>query len=184
MNKQGWVAIGVAAWLVSGCSGEMWSSKNKLDEHPLAKFGQKKEVDDAKDRGSANSAYEGGRESIFSLGGDSGGLLGGSGRKGADVVRADKLFAGAMEVVMGLPIQVASREGGIVSTDWKVDPINSSLRYRVNIHVTGQEPYGTVRVVVLKQELVHGAWQDRPADEEAAVNISKSIRKHAQLARP
>ncbi|MBF0583255.1 MAG: DUF3576 domain-containing protein [Magnetococcales bacterium] len=99
-------------------------------------------------------------------------------------MRADKLFAGAMEVVMALPIQVANREGGIIFTDWKVDPENPSVRYRVNIHVTGQEPYGTVRVVVLKQVLVQGSWQDRPADEEAAVNIAKSIRKHAQVARP
>ncbi|MEO5348500.1 MAG: DUF3576 domain-containing protein [Magnetococcus sp. YQC-3] len=182
MARYGWMVLAVMALLVSGCSSNVWGSKNKLDEQKLAKFGQKKEMEDAQERNSANSAYEAGQESIFSLGGE-GGILGGS-RKGADAVRADKLFAGAMEVVMGLPIQVASREGGIVSTDWKVDPENPSLRYRVNIHVTGQEPYGSVRVVVLKQALVQGVWQDRPADEEAALNISKSIRKHAQVARP
>ncbi|MEO5340495.1 MAG: DUF3576 domain-containing protein [Magnetococcus sp. MYC-9] len=182
MAKQGWMAALMVGVLVAGCSGNVWNSRNKLDDEKLAKFGQKKEMEDARDKNSASSAYEAGQDSFLSLGGD-GGLLGG-GKKSAEAVRADKLFAGAMEVVMGLPIQVASREGGIVSTDWKVDPVNPSLRYRVNIHVTGQDPYGSVRVVVLKQELVQGNWQDRPADEEAAVNISKSIRKHAQMARP
>ncbi|MBF0160902.1 MAG: DUF3576 domain-containing protein [Magnetococcales bacterium] len=179
MGKHGWVAVALATLLVSGCSSGMWGSKNKLDDQKLAKFGQKKELEDAKEKNDANSAYEAGQDSFFSFGEG-----GGGGRKGAEAVRADKLFAGAMAVVLGLPIQVASREGGIVSTDWKVDPEHPSLRYRINIHVTGQEPYGTVRVVVLKQELVQGSWQDRPADEEAALNISKSIRKNAQIARP
>ncbi|MBF0401814.1 MAG: DUF3576 domain-containing protein [Magnetococcales bacterium] len=183
MERQGWFAVVAVALLLAGCSGGGFGGKNKLDEHKLAKFGQKKEVEDAKERDSATSAYLAGHDSIFSLGGDDS-VLGGGSRKGADAVRADKLFAGAMEVVMALPIQVANREGGIISTDWKVDPENPSVRYRVNIHVTGQEPYGTVRVVVLKQVLVQGSWQDRPADEEAAVNIAKSIRKHAQVARP
>lgn len=181
MVRQGWIAVVMMALLLSGCAGGGWGSKNKLDEQKLAKFGQKKEIEDAREANNPNSAYEAGQESIFSLGG--GGLLGGN-TKGVDAVRADKLFAGAMEVVLGLPIQVASREGGIISTDWKVDPEHPTVRYRVNIHVTGQEPYGTVRVVVLKQELVQGIWQDRPADEVAASNIAKSIRKQAQMARP
>ncbi len=176
MKQQRWIIVCLAAVWLSGCSGDFWGGKNKLEENKLAKFGQKKDLEDARESNDPNSAYEAGQESIFSLGGGN--------KKGAEAVRADKLFAGAMDVVMGLPIQVANREGGIISTDWKVDPANSALRYRVNIHVTGQEPYGSVRVVVLKQEQVQGNWQDRPADDEAALNISKSIRKQAQFARP
>jgi hypothetical protein len=180
MAKHGWMVLGLAVTLLSGCSGDLWKSRNTLDEHKLSKFGQKKELEDAKERNDPNSAYEAGQESIFNLGGDGGG----GGKKSAEAVRADKLFAGAMNVVIGLPIQTASREGGVISTEWKVDPAHPSLRYRVNIHITGKEPYGTVQVVVLKQELVQGTWQDRPADEEAAANIGKSIRKQAQIARP
>lgn len=182
MARQGCIAVVLMALVLSGCSGGTWGSKNKLDEQKLAKFGQKKELEDARERDDPSSAYEAGQQSIFSLGG-SGGLLGG-GTKGADAVRADKLFAGATEVLLGLPLLVANREGGVISTDWKVDPGHPNTRYRVNVQVTGQEPYGTVRVVVLKQELVQGTWQDRPADEAAANNITKSIRKQAQLARP
>ena len=183
MGKQGWMAVVLVAVLVSGCSGGTWGSKNTLDDQKLAKFGQKKVMDDARERDDPNSAYEAGQESLFSFGGGDG-LLGGSSQKSAEAVRADKLFAGAMRVVLALPIHIASREGGFISTDWKVDPKNPDLRYKVNIHVTGQAPYGLVRVVVLKQMWIQGAWQDRPADEDAARNIIKSIRKNAQLARP
>ncbi|MBF0098919.1 MAG: DUF3576 domain-containing protein [Magnetococcales bacterium] len=180
MAKHGWMVLGLAVALLSGCSGDLLKSRNTLDEQKLSKFGHKKELEDARERNDPNSAYEAGQESFFSLGGDGGG----GGKKSAEAVRADKLFAGAMNVVIGLPIQTASREGGVISTEWKVDPSHASFRYRVNIHITGKEPYGTVQVVVLKQELVQGNWLDRPADEEAAANISKSIRKQAQIARP
>lgn len=183
MRKHGWVVV-VVIFLASGCSGGLWSSKNTLDKNPLAKFGQKKAMEDAKEKDDPNSAYEAGDESIFSLG-DGGGLFGGGGGgKSVEDIRADKLFAGAMEVVMNLPIQVADREGGIISTNWKIDPNHPGQRYRVNIHVTGREPYGDVRVAVLKQQQVKGTWQDRSPDAEIARNITKSIRKRAQLARP
>lgn len=171
----------MAAFLVSSCSGDMWRSKNKLDENPLAKFGQKKVIEDAKADDDADSAYIAGEESFFSLGG---GLFGNSSgeQKGMDAIRADKLFAGAMAVVMALPIQVADREGGVISTDWKVDANRPNLRYRVNIYVTGKEPYGTVQAVVLKQALVRGVWEDRPNDTEAGRAIIKNIRNRAQTA--
>lgn len=183
MKKRGWAAITVMALLVSGCSKDFWTSQNRLEENPLAKFGQKKRMEDAKERAEPDSAYEAGEDSLFSFGSGSG-LLGGGTTQGADSVRADKLFAGAMEVVMPLPIQVANREGGIISTDWKMDSDSTNRRYRVNIHITGQEPYGTVQVVVLKQALVRGVWHDRPADETAAHSIEQHIRMKAQVARP
>lgn len=183
MKKQTWIMVAALALWVSGCSGGMWGSKNTLDEQSLAKFGQKKVMEDAREEDDYNSAYEAGEESIFSLGEDSM-FSGKSSSKGAEQVRADKLFAGAMEVVMALPIQVANREGGIIATEWKVDPNHTNLRYRVNIHVTGQKPYGKVKVVVLKQQQVSGEWQDRPNDVHTAKNIVKSIRKRAQVARP
>lgn len=183
MKQDRWIGVVMAALLVSSCSGDMWRSKNKLDESVLSKFGQKKVVEDAKANNDADSSYIAGEESLFSLG--DGGLFGGGGdKKSMESIRADKLFAGAMEVVMALPIQVANREGGIISTDWKVDANTPNFRYRVNIHVTGKEPYGTVQVVVLKQELVHGVWEDRPSDAETSNAIIKTIRKRSQTANP
>lgn len=163
---------------VAGCSNGMWDNRNKLDEHPLAKLGHKKELEDAR-KNSPNSAHEAGSESIFSLGGE-GGLLGRGSTKHTEQIRADKLFAGALDVALGLPIQVASREGGLVSTDWKIDPENPADRYRLNIRVSGKEPYGEVKVAVLRQSLRNGLWEDNTADPSMAEHIAKKIRKLAQ----
>ncbi|MBF0421409.1 MAG: DUF3576 domain-containing protein [Magnetococcales bacterium] len=168
---------------LSGCSQDFWSSRNKLDEHPLAKFGQKKVIEDAKASGSPNSAAEAGSESMFSLGSEEGIFSRGTSKR-KEQIRADKLFSGALDVVIGLPIQVANREGGLVSTDWKIDPHNSSDRYRLNILVSGKDPYGEVKVAVLKQSLRNGVWEDVTADQTMADHIAKKIRKQAEDERP
>ncbi|MBF0611935.1 MAG: DUF3576 domain-containing protein [Magnetococcales bacterium] len=185
MKHKLFLAMGIAlAVAVTGCSS--MSSRNKLDEHPLAKFGRKKEIEDAREKNDFNSAEDAGKESILTLGGgEGGGLLGGGGGRTTKAdVRMDKLFAGAVDVVMELPVMVADRNGGFVSTDWKVNPNDSSSRYRLNIHVTGREPYGEVGVVVLKQQRVGDHWEDRASDPELASQIEKAIRKRAQVARP
>ncbi|MBF0414994.1 MAG: DUF3576 domain-containing protein [Magnetococcales bacterium] len=185
MKGKVWVVLGSVLTLgLVGCSQDFWNSRNKLDEHPLAKFGQKKVLDDAKASGSPNSAAEAGEESIFSLGGKEGGLFSSGTSKRKEQVRADKLFAGALDVVIGLPIQVANREGGLVSTDWKIDPQNNLDRYRLNILVSGKDPYGEVKVAVLKQSLRNGVWEDATADQNMADHIAKKIRKQAEEARP
>ncbi|MBF0109796.1 MAG: DUF3576 domain-containing protein [Magnetococcales bacterium] len=178
------IFVALLAWGVAGCSKDVWTSRNKLDEHPLAKFGHKKELDDAKESGSPNSAHEAGSESLFSFGSEEGGLLGRGSGKRKEQVRADKLFAGALDVALGLPIQVASREGGLVSTDWKIDPENNNDRYRLNIRVSGRDPYGEVKVAVLKQSLRNGVWEDVAADPTMGDHIAKKIRKLAEEARP
>ena len=183
------LALGVSALGLSGCSGSFWGAKNKWDDEHLSRLGQKKISDEARETADADSAYEVGEESAVTIGGEDGILSrftgGGGGGKSKDMVRADKLFAGALDVVMGLPIRVASREGGFIATDWKVDPQRPNARYRINIRVTGRAPYGTVKVAVLKQVRAEtGEWQDRAPDTSAARHIRKKIRKLGQVARP
>lgn len=185
MKQTRWIgSVLVLAVLISGCSSKFWKSENKFDEHPLSNVGYKKAKADAlRESGDYDSADQAGEESLFSLGGKGGGLLGG-GQKTQEAMRADKLFAGALDVVMSLPVKVASREAGFIATDWKVDPDSPDIRYRVNIRVTGQAPYGQVRVAVLKQVNVANQWMDRPNDEVVAKHISKKIRRTAQATKP
>ncbi|MBF0341938.1 MAG: DUF3576 domain-containing protein [Magnetococcales bacterium] len=176
------VAVTILALGTGGCSGSMWNSPNTLEEQKLAKFGQKKAREDALEgRTESSSAELLGQESIFSIG--SGGI--GSSKPTQDQVRLNKLYAGAMDVVMEMPVQVANREGGFISTDWKIDPRDARARYRINIRLSGQAPYGDVKVVVLKQSLRgDGAWEDGPSDTDSARQIEKAIRKKAQASRP
>jgi hypothetical protein len=168
----------------SGCSGGM-KSANKLEEHKLSRFGKKKQIEDAMKDGEWESAADAGEESIFSLGG-SGGILGGGGRRVTQQeIRHNKLYAGAMDVVMDLPVQVADRSGGFVSTDWKISPRDPDTRYRLNIRVAGDDPYGVVKVRVLKQlQEGSGGWKDNNEDPSLptlAGQIEKAIRKRAQI---
>lgn len=165
---------------IGGCSGGFWSSTNTLEDQKFAKFGQKKAKEDALEGRDGTSAELLGQESsILSMSGV------GGGKQTQEQVRFNKLFAGALDVVMELPIQVANREGGFISTDWKVDPNDPKSRYRLNIRLSGQAPYGEVKVMVLKQELQRdGSWTDQASDSDTARQIEKAIRKKAQLANP
>lgn len=180
-NRTVWMVV-LAALAVgfSGCSKAFWSSENKLDQTTeISRFG-KTEAD--AEQGLSDNTYEKGKKGLFSFGGE-GGILGGGNRKGEEEARADKLFAGALDVVLGLPIKVASREGGLVSTDWKMDSDDPTNRYRVNIRVSGRNPYGEVKVVVLRQSLIGNSWVDQASDPVSASHIAKNIRKKAQVAR-
>ncbi|MBF0272089.1 MAG: DUF3576 domain-containing protein [Magnetococcales bacterium] len=176
------VALTALAFGAGGCSGSIWNSPNTLEDQKLAKFGQKKAREDAQEGIGDNSSSELlGQESILNIGSNSGG----GSKLTQEQVRLNKLYAGAMDVVMELPVQVANREGGFISTDWKIDPNDAKTRYRVNIRLSGQAPYGDVKVVVLKQNLRgEGNWQDAPSDGETARQIEKAIRKKSQDARP
>nr|CRH07606.1 conserved exported protein of unknown function. putative lipoprotein. Similar to protein Mmc1_3748 from MC-1 [Candidatus Magnetococcus massalia] len=171
---------------MSGCSKGFWTSSNKTDKHELAKFGQKKVVEDAKEEGAFafdSTMSEPGEKGLFSFGEKDGilaGMGGGGGGKTDGDVRREKLFSGALKVVMELPVRVADGAGGFIATDWKIDPKQPDLRYRLNIHVTGVKPYGTVRVVVLKQRRGLNGWVDREADAQLAKQIAKAIRKSSE----
>ncbi|MBF0137888.1 MAG: DUF3576 domain-containing protein [Magnetococcus sp. DMHC-1] len=172
----------LAAGVLSGCSDKMWGSRNKVDEYGnVMGAGQARVVQDGKREGQWDSMRDAGEPGMLSLG-DSGGIFGGGGSKTSEEdARAGKLFGGALAVVMDLPVVVASREGGFLSTDWKVDPTDPGTRYRLNIRVSGVKPYGAVDVRVMKQVLANGIWTDRQADPALSRQIEKAIRKQAEV---
>ncbi|MBF0310969.1 MAG: DUF3576 domain-containing protein [Magnetococcales bacterium] len=163
--------------ILGGCSS--WNSPNKLDQHPLSELGQKKAEKDLKEQ---DLKLEPGDKGLFGLTGD-GGVLGGGSKLSREDMRARKLYAGALDTVMDLPVKTADQSGGFIATDWKVDPSDPTTRYSLNIRVSGQDPYGEVKVVVLKQVLSHGIWTDAVSDGGMARDIEKSIRKQSQVSK-
>ncbi|MEO5365147.1 MAG: DUF3576 domain-containing protein [Magnetococcus sp. WYHC-3] len=165
---------------LSGCSGMMGggqketASKN-MEKSGITGFGSQKDAQDA--AAGRNDAIK--DEGVSGLG-----LFdfGGGGEPESVKIarmRADRLFSGALDVVMELPVKVADRNGGFIATEWKVDPNDPGIRYRLNIRVGGGEPVGEVHVVVLKQKLVDGDWQDQQPDPALGRQIEKAIRKKA-----
>lgn len=181
------VTLMVCAAALSGCGGK--PTPNELDKYSTSEFGQKRAESYARQTGLGTIRETGQAEqSDFLFGSEDSvlGSLGGGGGRGRskEDVRRGMLFDGALEVVMDLPVTVADRDGGFLATDWKVNPQNGGERYRLNIHVTGKEPYGEVKVVVMRQQQMRsGSWEDRPADADLAAQIAKAIRKRAQAAR-
>lgn len=172
---------------LAACGGK--PTPNELDKYSTSEFGQKRAESYAKETGLGTIREVGkGDESNLLFGGEEGvlgSLGGGGGGRGRtkEDIRRGMLFDGALSVVMDLPVVVADRDGGFLSTDWKVNPQNDHERYRLNIHVTGKDPYGDVKVVVLRQSSVRGNWEDRPSDPDLAAQIAKAIRKQAQQER-
>ncbi|MBF0194105.1 MAG: DUF3576 domain-containing protein [Magnetococcales bacterium] len=166
---------------LSGCSKKIFTNEGKLDKSEVSGFGKVQyDRDEIEESG---PAFIKGEKGLLSFSKD--GIFGSSSKtKNDSRVRGDKLFAGALKVILGMPIMAVNREGGIIATDWKIDPANNINRYRINIQISGREPYGEVNVVVLKQQKTINTWIDQPNDEEAAHNIAKSIRKQAQVIRP
>ncbi|MBF0155363.1 MAG: DUF3576 domain-containing protein [Magnetococcales bacterium] len=167
--------------VLSGCSEKMWGSRNKVDDYgSVMGSGQSQIEKDGKREGQWGSMRDAGEPGLLSIGGGEG-IFGGGSKTSEEDVRAGKLFGGALSVVMDLPVIVASREGGFISTDWKVDPTDPGARYRLNIRVSGVKPYGAVDVRVMKQTLANGMWTDRQADVALSRQIEKAIRKQAEV---
>lgn len=169
---------------LAGCTGKQ--SRNKVDEYKSSEFGQKKAETDAKRTGLGTKGEISGEDSTFVIGEEDGlfsGMSGGKGKVSREEMRQRLLFAGALDVVMELPILISDQTGGFISTDWKINPNDPKSRYRLNIRVSGKEPYGEVKVVVLKQELEGNTWKDTPADTALAAQIEKAIRKRATTAK-
>ncbi|MBF0177879.1 MAG: DUF3576 domain-containing protein [Magnetococcales bacterium] len=171
----------VVAVVLSGCSDKMWNSRNKVDEYGnVMGAGQARVIQDGKRDGKWDSLRDADEPGLLSFGGGEG-IFGGGSKGSEEELRAGKLFGGALAVVMDLPVVVASREGGFISTDWKVDPSDPGSRYRLNIRVSGVKPYGAVDVRVMKQVLANGVWTDRQADASVSRQIEKAIRKQAEV---
>lgn len=184
--KNGMLRLILALLLAVSLAGCFGSKRNKLSENPLSRFGKDKVLKDAKEEDDYKSAQDMGVDSTFEFGTDQGivgGMSGGRGKTKQDI-RGDMLFAGALDVVLNLPVQVASREGGFISTGWKISPKDPTSRFKLNIRVSGQDPFGVVKVVVLKQQRQGDQWVDAQADAKLAENIQKSIRKRAKAMRP
>jgi hypothetical protein len=167
---------------LSGCSKKLFTSEGTLDDNTeVSGFGKVQyDKDDEEDSG---PSYVKGEKGLLSFSKD--GIFGDTGSSKDSVrVRGDKLFAGALKVILGMPIMAVNRDGGLIATDWKIDPDNNINRYRINIHISGRDPYGEVNVVVLKQQKTINTWIDQPNDKDAARNIAKSIRKQGQVIRP
>lgn len=128
----------------------------------------------------ANDIY-GERESIFG----SGGLFGSRNKSQNDAAGAigvnGFLWRATLDTVSFMPLASADPFGGVILTDWYVDPATPGERVKINAFVLGRELKADgVRVRAFRQVSQAGAWVDAPVAEGTARKLEDAILTRAR----
>lgn len=74
------------------------------------------------------------------------------------------LWRAALDTVSFMPLASADPFGGVILTDWYVDPSLKTERTKLNVFVMGKQlKADAIKVKVFRQVLKGGAWKDVPA---------------------
>jgi hypothetical protein len=131
---------------------------------------------------SGNDIYEK-SPSVFGDGGIK--LLGG--RKKADSAGENGigvnsfLWRATLDTVSFMPLASADPFGGVILTDWYIDPSNTNERVKMNVFVMGRELKADgVRVRTFRQVKKRGDWVDAAVAEDTARKLEDAILMRAR----
>lgn len=86
------------------------------------------------------------------------------------------LWQAALNTLDFLPMAQVDANGGVIITDWRTDPADSTRRAKVTVYVLDRSLRAdALKVNVFKQELRQGQWTDLPATVEAENQVSDAI---------
>lgn len=97
------------------------------------------------------------------------------------------LWRAALETIGFMPLQQTDSAGGVIATDWYVNPQVPSERVKVSVFVLDKDLRAdAIRVNALRQEARDGRWIDVPVRagtvqrlEEAILTRARQIRQGA-----
>lgn len=127
-------------------------------------------------------------DSIFGkdgLGG-SGGLFGrsdnGKGENGIEV--NSYLWRAALDTVSFMPLASADPFGGVILTDWYVDPAAPNERTKLNVFILGRQLTADgLKVKAFRQVQKGGAWKDAPIAADTERKLEDAILTRARQMR-
>jgi len=94
------------------------------------------------------------------------------------------LWRATLDTLSFMPIKSADNNGGVILTDWKVNPSNDKERTKVDIIITGKTlSADSLDVRVYRQGATDTGWKDEEPRPGASINISKAILIQAKLLR-
>ncbi len=94
------------------------------------------------------------------------------------------LWRATLDTLSFMPLNKADHSGGVILTEWKVNPGNSNERTKVDIVVLGSKlTADSIKVVVHRQLNNASGWSDEPPRPGAAINIRNAILMQARLLR-
>ena len=94
------------------------------------------------------------------------------------------LWRASLDTLSFMPISSADNKGGVILTDWKINPGNNDERTKVDILIVGRKlTADSLKVTVHRQVRNGDSWLDQAPRPGASINISNAILMQARLLR-
>ncbi len=121
-----------------------------------------------------------GEDGIFGLGGGKDKNEGGGG-----IGVNSYLWRASLDTIAFMPLASADPFGGVIITDWYVNPSHPNERFKMTIYILDKRLRADgVKVSVFRQEQgPGGAWTDAPGNAETGVRVENSILTRARQLR-
>lgn len=94
------------------------------------------------------------------------------------------LWQATLETLDFMPMADVDSQGGVIITDWFVNPQNPNERSKVTVYILDKSLRAdALKVNVFRQYMSGGQWRDDPKTEEAASNVAEAILVQARRIR-
>lgn len=94
------------------------------------------------------------------------------------------LWRASLDTLSFMPMKSADHNGGVILTEWKVNPGDNTERTKVDIIILGRKlTADSLQVTVHRQMNSGNGWMDEAPRPGASIQISKAILMQARLLR-
>ncbi len=94
------------------------------------------------------------------------------------------LWQATLETLDFMPMADVDSQGGVIITDWYVNPKDPNERSKVTVYILDKSLRAdALKVNVFRQHLSGGQWRDDPNTEEAARDVAEAILVQARRIR-
>lgn len=94
------------------------------------------------------------------------------------------LWRATLDTLSFMPMRSADNNGGVILTEWKINPGNDKERTKVDIFIIGKKLNpNSLKVTVHRQLSTGNGWADETPRPGASINIRNAILMQARLLR-
>lgn len=94
------------------------------------------------------------------------------------------LWRATLDTLSFMPMKSADHNGGLILTEWKINPGNDKERTKVDIIILGRKlTADSIKVTVHRQLSTTNGWIDETPRPGASINIRNAILMQARLLR-
>ena len=96
--------------------------------------------------------------------------------KGASIGVNALLWRASLDTVSFMPLEQADPYGGIIMTEWYINPENPNERYKIIIYILDTRLRAdALRVSFFMQQLIDGEWVNKTTSDETRISLENSI---------